>query len=132
MQKRFFIAAKFTQKFYNIVDIILSLDALVYIVCGGHHMIFPHCLLNNFPLFHACHKAVVNAKRYSVSVGKVGEYSSFFCTCRIFRNRPAGLIEVSADIVVSVKLDYSRNSAVKKVLCADNFKLFVRQFFLFS
>lgn len=77
-------------------------------------MIFPHCLLNNFPLFHACHKAVVNAKRYSVSVGKVGEYSSFFCTCRIFRNRPAGLIEVSADIVVSVKLDYSRNSAVKK------------------
>ena len=95
-------------------------------------MIFPHCLLNNFPLFHACHKAVVNAKRYSVSVGKVGEYSSFFCTCRIFRNRPAGLIEVSADIVVSVKLDYSRNSAVKKVLCADNFKLFVRQIFLFS
>lgn len=94
-------------------------------------MIFPHCLLNNFPLFHACHKAVVNAKRYSVSVGKVGEYSSFFCTCRIFRNRPAGLIEVSADIVVSVKLDYSRNSAVKKVLCADNFKLFVRQIFFF-
>ena len=78
MQERFFIAAKFTQKFYNIVDIILSLDALVYIVCGGHHMIFPHCLLNNFPLFHACHKAVVNAKRYSVSVGKVGEYSRFF------------------------------------------------------
>ena len=95
-------------------------------------MIFPHCLLHDLPLLHARHKAVVNAKRYSVSVGKVGEYSSFFCTCRIFRNRPAGLVKVSADIVVSVKLDYSRNSAVKKVLCADNFKLFVRQIFLFS
>jgi len=132
MQQRFFVSAKFWQQFYHIVDIILSLDALVYIVCGGHHMIFPHCLLNDFSLFHTCHKAVVNSESYPVSVGKVSKDSRFFRWSRIFRNRPAGLVEVSADIVVGVKLDYSRNSSVKKVLCADNFKLFVRQIFLFS
>ena len=36
-------------------------------------MIFPHCLLHDLPLLHARHKAVVNAKRYSVPVCKVSK-----------------------------------------------------------
>ena len=94
-------------------------------------MIFPHCLLNNFSLLHARHKTVVNAKRYSVPVCKVGEDSRFFRTWRILRHRPAGFVKVSADVVIGVEPDYTRNSAVKEILCADNFKLFVRQIFFF-
>ena len=78
MQERFFIAAKFTQKFYNIVDIILSLYALVHIVCGSHHVVFTHRLLNDLPLLHTRHKAVVDSERYAVSVGKVSKDSRFF------------------------------------------------------
>ena len=79
MQERFFIAAKFTQKLHHIIYVILSLYALVHIVCGSHHVVFTHRLLNDLPLLHTCHKAVVNAKRYSVPVCKVSEDSRFFC-----------------------------------------------------
>ena len=50
-------------------------------------------------------------------------------SCRIFRNRPAGLVEVSADIVVGVKADHARHGAVEKVLCFHYLKLLIRQFF---
>ena len=68
MQQIFFVAPEFAQKLHNVVYIILSLDGFVYIIGGGHHMIFSHCLLHDFTLFHARHKAVVNAKRHAVSV----------------------------------------------------------------
>ena len=66
-------------------------------------MVFPHCLLNDLPLLHACNKAVVDTERYTVPVRKVSKYSRFFRTWRILRHRPAGLVEVSADVVVGEK-----------------------------
>lgn len=49
------------EDYHNVVDIILSLYTFVDIVGGGHHVIFPHRLLNYFSLLHTCNKAVVNA-----------------------------------------------------------------------
>ena len=94
-------------------------------------MIFPHCLLHDLSLFCGGNKSVIYPQRNTVSVRKVSKYSSFFCARRILSHSPAGLVEVSADIVVSVETYHARNSAVKEILCADNFKLFVRQIFFF-
>ena len=88
-------------------------------------MVFPHCLLNDLPLLHACNKAVVDTERYTVPVRKVSKYSRFFRTWRILRHRPAGLVEVSADVVVGVKADHARHGAVEKALCFHYLKLLI-------
>ena len=68
VQQIFLVTPEFTQKFHNVVYIILSLDGFIYIIGGGHHMVLAHSLLHDFTLFHTCNKAVVNAKRHAVSV----------------------------------------------------------------
>ena len=87
-------------------------------------MIFPHCLLNDLPLLHACNKSVVDTERYTVPVRKVSKYSRFFRTWRILRHRPDTEETVSADVVIGVKAYNARCNAVKKVLCIDDLKLF--------
>ena len=92
-------------------------------------MVFPHCLLHDLSLFCGGNKSVIYPQRNAVSVRKVSKYSRFFRTWRILRHRPAGLVEVSADVVVGVKADHARHGAVEKVLCFHYLKLLIRQFF---
>ena len=61
MQERFFVSSELRHQFHYIVDVILCFDAFVDIVCSGHHVVLTHCLLNNFALFHASYKAVVDS-----------------------------------------------------------------------
>ena len=87
-------------------------------------MVFPHCLLNDLPLLHACNKAVVDTERYTVPVRKVSKYSSFFCARRILSHSPDASETVSADVVICVKAYNAWCNAVKKVLCINYLKLF--------
>ena len=87
-------------------------------------MVLTHCLLHDLSLFCGGNKSVIYPQRNAVSVRKVSKYSSFFCARRILSQRPAGLVEVSTDVVICVKAYNAWCNAVKKVLCIDDLKLF--------
>ena len=74
----------------------------------------------------------IDAACHAGAVGKLGQDRLFFGRGRVFPNCPHAAVAIAEDIVVGHEFDGTRQNAVKKVLCADFFYLFRREYLWFS
>ena len=123
MEERLLVTVHITDKLYDIIDVVLSLYALVDVIDSSHHMVFPHCLLYDLILFDAVYKPVVDTERHTILICQMCQYCELLRCGRILRYYPYGFIIITADIVVSIEFDCSRYYAVEVALDTHFFLL---------
>ena len=132
MEERFFVLSQIGNKLNNILKISFRLDSFVYVIATGTHFVSASGILNDFALFHALYKSMIDAERDTASVCELRKDSLFLCRGRILPNCPHRSIRVAHDIVIAQKFNCARKNHVEEVLGSDFFHLLLRQHFRFA
>lgn len=100
MQKRFLVLSKIGQELDHILQVAFGLDGVIYVIAAALELVSASGVLNDLPLFHAFHEAVIDAERHAAAVSKLGQDGLFLSGGGIFSDNPHRSVAVANKIVV--------------------------------
>ena len=100
MQKRFLVLSKVGQELDDILQVAFGLDGVIYVIAAALELVSAGGVLNDLPLFHTFHEAVIDAECYAAAVSKLGQDGLFLSGGGIFSDNPHRSVTVANNIVV--------------------------------